>query len=118
MSKTDLKKSSFIALFILQFVGTGVWLPTHVDVYPFFWPSKAHVSEHTDRGPCRDVPLSRIDYCPLCAASQSRVSFKPVYSLPAGFHVVGLVEEFFLVTPSQQLHLDSFSRRGPPSSLA
>lgn len=106
-----------IGLVIGQMLGAGVWLPTHNDADYSVWPGQAKVQEHRDNGPCRDVPLSHEDYCTICAAAQGRVSFKAVSVTPPQLEIVGRIEFLAFVAPSRQLHLDSLSRRGPPSSL-
>ncbi len=106
-----------IGLVIGQMLGVGMWLPTHADVDSAVWPGQAKVLEHKDNGPCRDIPLSNSDYCAICSAAQSRVSPTPVQFTFEQQRVVGQIVAVTFVTSSQQLLLDSFSRRGPPSSL-
>lgn len=116
-SRSKKLRISFVALLLIQFIGVGVWLPTHSDVDYSVWSLDSKVQEHHDNGPCRDTPLTENDYCAICAAAQARVSFKPVYVSFGQFQIVGLLQELAFVTPCQQLHFDSFSRRGPPSPL-
>jgi hypothetical protein len=111
----DKQRIFLISLLAIQFLGVGVWLPTHRDVDYSVWQLQSKVQEHKDNGPCHDTPLSENDYCAICAAAQARVSFKPVFLSFGQFHVVGILEALSLVTPSQQIHFDSFSRRAPPS---
>ena len=117
MPRSKKLKIFFVSLLLFQFVGVGVWLPTHRDVDYSVWSLQSKVQQTKDNGRSSDIPLSDDDYCAICAAAQARVSFEPVYVSFGQFHVVGLLEELSLVTPCQQLHFDSFSRRGPPSSL-
>jgi len=111
----DKRKIFLVTLLTLQFLGVGIWIPTHRDVDYTVWSLQSKVQEHRDNGPCRDTPLSEDDYCAICAAAQARVSFKPVCVSFVQFQIVGLLEELSFVTPSQQLHFNSFSRRGPPA---
>jgi hypothetical protein len=111
------RKRTLVFILALQFVFVGVWMPTHRDTDYSVWPGQTKILEHKDSGPCRDIPLSQDDYCAICAAAQSRVSFTPVHFTVGEPREIGLVDVLAPVTPSQQLHLDSFTRRGPPPLL-
>jgi hypothetical protein len=111
------RKIILISILALQFVFVGVWMPTHRDTDYSVWTGQPKVLEHKDSGPCRDIPLSDTDYCAICAAAQSRVSYNPVSITLGQLQIVSQFEVLAPVTPSQQLHLDSFTRRGPPSLL-
>jgi hypothetical protein len=118
MASLNRRNTLLSFLLAFQFIGVGIWIPTHGDTDCSVWPGQANILEHRDNGPCRDVPLSHEDYCAICAAAQGRVSFKPIHVPSPQLQVLGHIEILAFVTPSQQLHLDSFSRRGPPSLLA
>jgi hypothetical protein len=117
MARPNRLKFLAVTLLVCQLLGVGIWLPTHADADNFPGGGHTKIAEHKDNGPCRDVPLSKQDYCAICAASQSRVAFEPVYIDFGSQFVVARLVVTRLTVPDRQPLFDSFSRRAPPLLL-